>query len=112
MVRFLAFAVALVMAALLGVSGGMAQSKMDQPKDQKTDMKMDKKSSDMAQKIEGKIKTVSMNGAMVTLEDGTKLTIPKSVMVPKGQLKPGAMISAEYQDKAGKKVATSVEIKG
>jgi hypothetical protein len=66
--------------------------------------------SKMGMRVEGKIKSVGAGG-VVTLDDGTKLTIPASVMVPKDQLKPGAMISAEYEEKAGQKVATSVQIK-
>ncbi len=49
---------------------------------------------------------------MVTLEDGTELSIPASVKVAKDQLKPGAQITAEYEERAGQKVAKSVEIKG
>jgi hypothetical protein len=53
-----------------------------------------------------------VRGNMVTLEDGTLLSIPSSVKVAKDQLKPGAQISAEYEERAGQKVATSVQIKG
>jgi Ni/Co efflux regulator RcnB len=120
MIRIVAVAIAFAMAASLGVSGAMAQSQMDKPAmkspatkpmEQGTDKSMDQKTDKMSQKIEGTVKTVTPNG-MVTLEDGTKLSIPKSVMVPKEQLKPGAVISAEYQEKGGQKVATSVQIKG
>jgi hypothetical protein len=37
---------------------------------------------------------------------------PTSVKVAKDQLKPGAQISAEYEERAGQKVAKSVQIKG
>lgn len=122
MIRVFAIVVAIVMAMSLGISGAMAQAKLDKPSAQKTD-KMDQatdkaldkatdKVTDKApQKIEAKIKSVSPGG-MVTLEDGTKLAIPKSLMIPKGQLKPGASIEAEYQKKGSQKVATSVQIKG
>ena len=62
-----------------------------------------------AGKIEGTILNVGFN-SVVTLEDGVKLTIPKTV--PKDQLKPGAMIIAEYEQKGPRKIATSVEIRG
>ena len=62
-----------------------------------------------AEKIEGTILIVGSN-SVVTLEDGVRLTIPKTV--PKDQLKPGAMIIAEYEQKGSRKIATSVQIRG
>lgn len=105
MTRVFAAAVAVLMVALLAVSGAMAQPKTDKPADKPMEQKTEK------QKVEGKVKSVDPSG-MVTLEDGTKLAIPKSVAVPKDKLKPGATISAEYEEKDGRKVATSVQIKG
>ena len=64
----------------------------------------------MAQTIEGTIKSGGSNGT-VTFEDGTKLAIPKTVLVPKDQLKPGAVIVAEYTQKGSRKIATSVQVK-
>jgi hypothetical protein len=105
MMRVLVVAVAVLLTASLGVTGTMAQMKTDpaQPK-------MEQKSDKMGQKVEGTVKSV--RGNMVTLEDGTLLSIPSSVKVAKDQLKPGAQISAEYEERAGQKVATSVQIKG
>ena len=48
----------------------------------------------------------------MTLEDGTELSIPATVKVAKDQLKPGTQITAEYEERAGQKVAKSIEIKG
>ena len=107
MIRILAVVVALVMAVSLGVSGAVAQQpKMEKPATDKPPA-MEQKAG---KTVEGKIKSVS--GGVVTLEDGTKLTIPKSVNVPKEQLKPGAVINAEYEEKGASKIATSVQIKG
>jgi hypothetical protein len=105
MIRVLAVVVAVLLSASLGVSGTVAQMKSDpaQPK-------MEQKSDKMGQKVEGTIKSV--RGNMVTLEDGTQLSIPSSVKVAKDQLKPGAQITAEYEERAGQKVATAVQIKG
>jgi len=72
--------------------------------------KMGQKSDTMGQKVEGTVKSV--RGNMVTLEDGTEISIPSSVKIAKDQLKPGAQISAEYEEKAGQKVAKSIQIKG
>jgi hypothetical protein len=103
--RVLVVAVAVLLTASLGVTGTMAQMKTDpaQPK-------MEQKSDKMGQRVEGTVKSV--RGNIVTLEDGTQLSIPSSVKVAKDQLKPGAQISAEYEERAGQKVATSVQIKG
>ena len=105
MMRVLAVAVAVLLTASLGVTGTMAQMKTDpaQPK-------MEQKSDRMGQKVEGTVKSV--RGNMVTLEDGTEISIPSSVKIAKDQLKPGAQISAEYEERAGQKVAKSIQIKG
>ena len=94
-------ALVMVVAALFtafAVAGAIAQTKTDpaQPR--------------MEQKVEGTIKSVY--GNLVTLEDGTELSIPSSVNVTKDQLKPGAQISAEYEQRGGHKVAKSIQIKG
>jgi len=103
MIRVLAVVVAVLLS--LGVTGTVAQMKTDpaQPK-------MEQKSDKMSHKVEGTIKSV--RGNMVTLEDGTQLSIPGSVKVAKDQLKPGAQITAEVEERAGQMVAKSVEIKG
>jgi hypothetical protein len=62
------------------------------------------------ERVEGTIQSVGPNG-VVTLEDDIRLSIPKKVRVPKDQLKPGAVIVAEYEQRGSQKVATSVEIK-
>ena len=105
MIRVLAVVVAVLLSVSLVVTGTVAQMKTDpaQPK-------MEQKSDKMGQKVEGTIKSV--RGNMVTLEDGTQLSIPSSVKVAKDQLKPGAQITAEYEERAGQKVATAVQIKG
>src|SRR5262245_52241513 len=116
MKRALTIAAAALLTASLGVSGAAAQSKMDKPVTDKPAMDRsapDKMTHDtMTQKVEGTVKSVGFRGGSVTLDDGTTLKIPKSVMVPKGQLKRGAKISAEYQEKGGQKVATSLQILG
>ncbi len=105
MIRALIVGVAVLLMASFGATGTTAQTRTDpaQPK-------MGQKSDKMGQKVQGTIKAV--RGNMVTLEDGTELSIPASVKVAKDQLKPGAQITAEYEERAGQKVAKSVEIKG
>ena len=57
--------------------------------------------------VSGKIKSVDPTGKMVTLDDGTQLTIPPTLTVEKQALKPGANVKASYEEKDGHKVATS-----
>ncbi len=105
MTRALAVVGAALLTASLGVTGVVAQVKTDpaQPR-------MERKSDTMGQKVEGTIKSV--RGNTVTLEDGTELSIPTSVKITTDQLKPGAQISAEYEARAGQKIAKSIQIKG
>jgi hypothetical protein len=44
---------------------------------------------------------------MVTLDDGTMLTIPPTLKVEKQALKPGTSVKASYEEKGGQKVATA-----
>jgi Cu/Ag efflux protein CusF len=60
--------------------------------------------------IEGKVMSVDPSGKSVTLDDGTKLTIPDSVKFSRADLKPGAAVKAAYEEKDGQKVLTNLEI--
>jgi hypothetical protein len=105
MIRAIAVVVTVLVTASLGAAGtAIAQAKPDsaQPR-------MEHKSDTMGQTVEGTIKSV--RGNMVTLEDGTELSVSSSAKVT-GQLKPGAQITAEYEQRAGQKVARSVQVKG
>ena len=107
--RVVAVVVAVSLTGALGVGGALGQPKSDPPQPKSMDQQ---KSMEMNadKRVEGKIQSVE--GSTITLEDGTRLAIPSSVMVARAQLKPGAMIVAEYQERGGQKVATSVQIKG
>jgi len=110
MSRVLAILVAALVMAAFGVTASSAQTKNDPPQPKAMDQKPAPTDQKMAQKVEGTVKTV--RGNMVTLEDGTQLSVPGSVKVPMSRLKPGAQISAEYEERGGQKVATSLQIKG
>lgn len=58
---------------------------------------------------QGKIKSVDTAEKSFTLEDGTKVWVGEGVAMDK--LKEGADVKASYEDKDGKNVATSVEVK-
>lgn len=61
--------------------------------------------------VEGKITSMDPSGKSVTLEDGTKLSIPSSLKVARGSLKKGAMVKATYEEKGGEKVATMIQVR-
>jgi len=92
MLRALALAAVLLAATSFGIAPVAAQTQ--------------------AKTVEGRIKAVDASTGTLTLDDGTKLVIPKALMVPRGQLKPGVAINANYEEKGGDKVATSLQIKG
>jgi hypothetical protein len=60
--------------------------------------------------VQGKVKSYDAATNMITLEDGTQISVPANVKVQADQLKPGAKIKASYDEKDGKKVASSVEV--
>ena len=59
--------------------------------------------------VQGKIKSVDTTEKSFTLEDGTKVWIGESVSIDK--LKEGSDVKASYEEKDGKNMATSVEVK-
>ena len=58
---------------------------------------------------QGKIKSVDMSEKSFTLEDGTKVWVSDGM--PMDKLKEGADVKASYDQKDGKNVATSIEVK-
>ncbi len=60
--------------------------------------------------IEGAIQSVDPSGTKVTLDDGTQLTIPPNVSVPKADLKEGAIVKASFEERGGQKVVTSLQV--
>ncbi len=64
----------------------------------------------MQQEVQGAIKSLDPSGRMLTLDDGTQLTIPPTINVPQGMLKEGAMVKASFEERGGEKVVTSLEV--
>jgi len=60
--------------------------------------------------IEGKVMAVDPAGKSLTLDDGTKLTIPESVKFNRADLKPGAAVKAAYEVKDGQNILTTLEV--
>jgi hypothetical protein len=83
-----------------GSGDGMAQTRTNPPAKAQDRMTG-------GQNIEGKIRDVG--NERITLEDGTVLFIPKG-MVKQSDLKLGAAVKANYQERNGQKVATSIQV--
>ena len=86
MKRFMQLAVALTAMAVL-VAGGVAT----------------------AAEVEGTVKSVE--GQIITLEDGTTLTLDPGATVDRQALMPGSEVKASYEDKDGNKMETSIEVR-
>jgi Cu/Ag efflux protein CusF len=63
-----------------------------------------------AKTVQGKVMAVDPSGKSITLDDGTKLTIPESAKFSRADLKPGAAVKAAYEEKDGQKILTNLEI--
>ncbi|HET8575994.1 MAG TPA: DUF1344 domain-containing protein [Methylomirabilota bacterium] len=112
MKRISLLAAAAFMAASVGAPGVLtAQGKEPVTPQTTPQMELKPKAERMGHSIEGRVKSVNMLHTQLTLEDGTKLTIPKSLKPSKEVLKKGAMVAAEYEEKDGKKVVTSIHLK-
>ena len=63
----------------------------------------------MQHEVRGMIKELDPSGRMLTLDDGTQLTIPPTVQLP-GGIKEGSIVKASFEERAGQKVITSLEV--
>jgi len=61
-----------------------------------------------AEEVAGKIKSVDVTQRVVVLEDGTMIWIAEGVVID--ALQEGKSVKASYEEREGKKVATSVEV--
>ncbi len=60
--------------------------------------------------VQGKIKSVDSSGRRITLDDGTRLTIPPTLGAERGSLAEGQQVVASYEEKGGQNVVTSLEV--
>ena len=61
-----------------------------------------------AEEVSGKIQTINAPERVVVLEDGTQLWLAEGL--PMEMLKEGSRVKAIYEERDGKKVATSMEV--
>jgi hypothetical protein len=63
----------------------------------------------MAGEAGGKIESISNDERMIVLSDGTRISVPDDAAF--GQLREGAEVTVSYEERDGKNVATSIELK-
>jgi hypothetical protein len=61
-----------------------------------------------AEEVEGKIQAVDSTERTIVLDDGTKLWVAEGVPMESAQQ--GKSVKASYEERDGKKVATSLEV--
>ena len=59
--------------------------------------------------IEGKVKAIDPGDRVVTLEDGTEITVPEGIALD--SLKEGTEIAVSYEERDGKNRATNIQMK-
>ena len=64
----------------------------------------------VAAEIQGTIKSVDASGRMITLDDGTQLTVPATAKVEAGALKPGAYVKATFEPQGAAKVVSAIQV--
>jgi hypothetical protein len=60
--------------------------------------------------IEGRIGSVGPSAQNITFEDGTMLVLPESLAIRRSELKPGAVIRVQYEERDGQKVITTITL--
>jgi hypothetical protein len=65
--------------------------------------------SGWAAEMEGKIQTVDASDRSIVLSDGTKLSVAEGVSLD--MLKEGTDVKVAYEERDGKNVVTSIEVK-
>ena len=58
--------------------------------------------------VQGKVKTVDTNDRVVTLEDGTRISVPAEIALD--NVKAGAEIPVSYEERDGKNQATDIQM--
>jgi Cu/Ag efflux protein CusF len=59
--------------------------------------------------VQGKVKTVDTGDRVVTLEDGTRISVPDGIALD--NVKEGAEITVSYEERDGKNQATDIQMK-
>ena len=102
MIRTLAVAIALA-AVIMTAAPATAQTSPPPAEPQKSPGLLGDQ-----QLIEDTIKSVDRRGVNIILEDGTSLIVPVSLEFDRRELRPGASVKAQYEEREGKKFTTTL----
>lgn len=62
-----------------------------------------------AEEIQGKIKSLDTAERVIALDNGTRIWVAEGLSM--NSLREGTLVKASYEERDGKKVATSIEVK-
>lgn len=62
-----------------------------------------------AEEIQGKIKSLDTAERVIALENGTRIWVAEGLSMDR--LREGTSVKASYEERDGKKIATSIEVK-
>jgi Cu/Ag efflux protein CusF len=63
-----------------------------------------------AKSVEGKIKSWDAATGVLTLDDGTQISVPPTLKLESDKIKEGASVKASYEVVGGKNVAKSIQV--
>lgn len=61
------------------------------------------------QQIQGEVRDLDSFRRLLTLEDGTQLAVPRTVLLPGGIVE-GTTVKASFRDRGGQNVVTALEV--
>ena len=61
--------------------------------------------------LEGTIRSIDLGTDTIILEDGDTLIVPSSLSMDRGRLKPDVWVVAQYEERRGRKVATTISVR-
>ena len=91
-------------------SGAMAPPTGTQPQHPMQESATSDTPTSQVREVQGMITSMDPKGKSVTLDDGTLLMVPDSLRAARSALKEGARVKASYKERAGQKVATSIQV--
>jgi hypothetical protein len=105
--KWIAGATTLTIMACSGMSIQAVQAQTPRPGSTMPEKPGGTKGTIKGTEVEGRVRDVK--GDQITLDSGMKLTVPKSE-AKSNELKAGSKIRVTYEERAGKKVVTSLEV--
>ena len=61
--------------------------------------------------IEGTISSIDLSSDTIILENGDTLIVPSSLSMDRSHLKPDVWVVAQYEERGGRKIATTISVR-